>query len=177
MTLVVRTTGDPRALVAHVRRTVHALDPNIPLADVRTLQRVADDSLAQPRFTTTLLGLFAALALTLATIGIYGVISLLVTRRRQEIGIRMALGARRGSILQMVLKRGLGLAATGLAIGLVGALWLTGALTTLLYGVTRFDPVTFATAPALLGAVALLACVVPAVRAARVNPVVALREE
>jgi putative ABC transport system permease protein len=177
MTFVVRTTGDPRSLVGHVRRTLHALDPNVPLADVRTLQRVADDSLAQPRFTTTLLGLFAALALTLATIGIYGVISLLVTRRRQEIGIRMALGARRGSILQMILTRGLRLAAIGLALGLVGATWVTGALTTLLYGVTRFDPVTFAAAPAVLGAVALLACVVPAVRAARVNPVVALREE
>ena len=177
MTLVVRTSGDPRAVVGHARRTLHALDPNIPLADVRTLQRVADDSLAQPRFTTTLLGLFAALAMTLATIGIYGVISLLVTRRRQEIGIRMALGARRGSILQMVLTRGLRLAAIGLAFGLLGAVWLTGALTTLLYGVTRFDPITFAAAPALLGGVALLACVVPALRAARVNPVVALREE
>jgi putative ABC transport system permease protein len=177
MTMVVRTRGDPRSLVGHVRRTLRSLDPNIPMADVRTLQRVADDSLAQPRFTTTLLGLFATLALLLATIGIYGVISLLVTRRRQEIGIRMALGARRGSILQMILKRGMVLAAAGLAIGLAGALWLTGALTSLLYGVTRFDAFTFAAAPALLAGVALLACVVPAARAARVNPVVALREE
>jgi putative ABC transport system permease protein len=177
MTLVVRVAGDPRALVGHIRRTVRALDPNLPMADVRTLKQVADDSLARPRFTTTLLGVFAALALTLATIGIYGVVSLLVTRRRQEIGIRMALGARRASILQMVLKRGMVLAAIGLVIGLTGALWLTGALTSLLYGVTRFDPLTFAVAPALLAAVALLACAVPAVRAAGVNPVVALREE
>jgi putative ABC transport system permease protein len=177
MTIVARTSGDPRALIGHVRGAVRALDPMIPLADVRTLQRVADDALAQPRFTTTLLGLFAALALTLATIGIYSVISLLVTRRRREIGIRMALGARRGRILQMVLKRGVTLAAVGLVIGMVGALWLTGALTSLLYGVTRFDPLTFAAAPALLASVALLACAVPAVRAARVNPVVALREE
>jgi putative ABC transport system permease protein len=177
MTFVVRTKGDPRALVGHIRRTVRALDPNLPVADVRTLKRVADDSLARPRFTTTLLGIFAALALTLATIGIYGVVSLLVTRRRQEIGIRMALGAQRGSILQMVLRRGMVLAGIGLVIGLTGALWLTGALTSLLYGVTRFDPLTFAVAPALLAGVALLACAVPAVRAARVNPVIALREE
>jgi putative ABC transport system permease protein len=178
MTFVVRTAGgDPRALVGHIRRTVRTLDPNIAVADVRTLARVAGDSLARPRFTTTLLGLFAALALTLATIGIYGVVSLLVARRRQEIGIRMALGARRGSILQMVLRRGMVLAAIGLVIGLTGALWLTGALTSLLYGVTRFDPLTFAVAPALLASVAVLACVVPAVRAASVNPVIALREE
>jgi putative ABC transport system permease protein len=168
---------DARALVDHIRRTVRGLDPNLPVADVRTLQQVADDSLARPRFTTTLLGLFAALALTLATIGIYGVVSLLVTRRRQEIGIRMALGARRGNILHMVLKRGMVLAAIGLVIGLTGALWLTGALTSLLYGVTRFDPLTFAAAPAMLATVALLACVIPAVRAAAVNPVIALREE
>ncbi|MFN2564005.1 MAG: ABC transporter permease [Gemmatimonadaceae bacterium] len=183
MSLVVRMMGargraaDPRALVGHVRRSVRALDPNLPLADVRTLDRVADNSLAQPRFTTTLLGVFAALALTLATIGIYGVVSLLVTRRRQEIGIRMALGARRGRILQMVLRRGLTLTAVGLVFGLVGALWLTGALTSMLYGVTRFDPLTFAAAPALLAGVALVACLVPAVRAATVNPVIALREE
>jgi putative ABC transport system permease protein len=177
MTFVVRTARDPRALVGHVRRTVRALDPSLPVADVRTLKRVADDSLARPRFTTTLLGVFAALALTLATIGIYGVVSLLVTRRRQEIGIRMALGARRGTILQMVLRRGMGLAAVGLVIGLTGSLWLTGALTSLLYGVTRFDPLAFAAAPALLAGVALLACAIPALRAATVNPVIALREE
>jgi predicted permease len=177
MTLVVRSAGDPRALVDHVRRTVRALDPNLPVADVRTLEQVADDSLARPRFTTTLLGLFAMLALALATVGIYGVISLLVTRRRQEIGIRMALGARRGAILGMVLQRGMTLAAVGLVVGLTGALWLTGALTSLLYGVTRFDPLAFAVAPALLASVALLACAVPAARAAAVNPVVALRDE
>ncbi|MDQ3995759.1 MAG: ABC transporter permease [Gemmatimonadota bacterium] len=183
MSFVVRTTrirgsaNDPRALVDHVRRAVHALDPTLPISDIQTLEQVAADSLARPRFTTTLLGVFAALALTLATIGIYGVVSLLVTRRRQEIGIRMALGARRGSILQMVLRRGMALAAVGLVIGLTGALWLTGALTSLLYGVTRFDPLTFAAAPALLAGVALLACMVPAARAAAVNPVIALRDE
>jgi putative ABC transport system permease protein len=155
---------------------VRTLDPNLPLADVRTLERVTDDSLSQPRFTTLLLGLFAGLALTLATIGIYGVISLLVTRRRQEIGIRIALGARPRSIVGMVLKRGMVLAGIGVAAGLVGALLLTRVLSSLLYGVTRFDPVSFSIVPIILGAVALIACMVPAGRAATVDPVVALRE-
>ena len=177
MTFVLRTTGDPLAVLGYVRQTVRSMDPNLPLADVRTLARVADDSLSQARFTTMLLGLFAALALTLAAIGIYGVISLLVTRRRQEIGIRIALGARPGSILNMVVRRGMTLAGTGVLLGLGGALMLTRVLTSLLYGVTRFDAVTFAVAPSILTVVALLACLIPAGRAATVDPVVALREE
>jgi putative ABC transport system permease protein len=177
MTLVIRTSGDPLAALSYVRTTVRSLDPNLPLADIRTLERVADDSLSQARFTTMLLALFAALALTLATIGIYGVISLLVTRRRQEIGIRIALGARPSSILSMVVRRGMALAALGVGLGLVAALLLTRVLTSLLYGVTRFDVMTFAVVPALLAAVALVACLIPAGRAATVNPVVALREE
>jgi putative ABC transport system permease protein len=156
---------------------VRALDPRLPIADVRSLQRVADDSLSQPRFTTMLLTLFALLALTLAAIGIYGVISLLVARRRQEIGIRLALGARRRVILQMVVGRGMLLVAIGVAIGLAGAAWLTRVLGGLLYGVTRFDPLTFVTAPALLAGVALVACLLPAVRAAAVDPAITLREE
>ena len=177
MTFVIRTVGDPLAVLGYARQTVRSLDPNLPIAEVRTLERVADDSLSQARFTTLLLGLFAALALTLATIGIYGVISLLVTRRRQEIGIRMALGARPGLILGMVLRRGLALAAVGVVIGLGSALVLTRVLGSMLYGVSRFDATTFAAVPLLLAAVAVLACVVPASRAATVNPVVALREE
>ena len=177
MTFVIRTAGDPMAVLAYVRELVRSMDPNLPLADVRTLERVADDSLAQARFTTLLLALFAALALTLASIGIYGVISLLVTRRRQEIGIRMALGAKPASILGMMMRRGMVLAGIGVALGLAGAVLLTKVLTSLLYGITRFDPVTFAIAPAILAAVALLACVIPAGRAAAVDPVKALREE
>jgi len=119
----------------------------------------------------------AALALTLATIGIYGVISLLVTRRRQEIGIRIALGARPASILNMVLRRGLTLAGVGVAAGLVAAILLTRVVTSLLYGVSRFDVTTFAAVPLILAAVALLACLIPASRAASLNPVAALREE
>jgi putative ABC transport system permease protein len=177
MTLVIHTVGDPLAAAGYVREAVRALDRNLPIADVRTLQRVADDALSQARFTTMLLGLFAGLALTLATIGIYGVISLLVTRRRQEIGIRMALGARKASILQMVVKRGMVLAAIGVALGVTGAIWITRVLTALLYGVGQFDPLTFAAAPVVLATVALAACLIPAVRAAAVDPVVALREE
>ena len=165
------------AVLGYVRQTVRLMDPNLPLADVQTLARVADNSLSQARFTTMLLGLFAALALALATIGIYGVISLLVTRRRQEIGIRIALGARPGSILSMVVRRGMTLAGVGVLLGLAGALMMTRALTSLLYGVTRFDALTFTVAPAILASVALLACLIPAGRAATVDPVIALREE
>jgi putative ABC transport system permease protein len=177
MAFVVRTAGEPMAVLAHVRRVVRSLDPNLPLADIRTLERVADDSVSQARFTTLLLGLFAALALGLATIGIYGVISLLVTRRRQEIGIRIALGAPPGTILGMVLRRGLGLAAIGVVLGLGTSALLTRVLSSMLYGVSRFDAATFAAVPLLLAAVAVLACLIPAGRAATVNPVVALREE
>jgi putative ABC transport system permease protein len=177
MTFVIRTAGEPIAALSHARAAVRALDPNLPIADVRTLQSVADDSFSDARFTTMLLTLFAALALTLATIGIYGVISLLVSRRRQEIGIRMALGARPRSILGMVLRRGLVLAAIGVALGLGSAALLTRVLNSLLYGVSRFDVATFAFVPLLLAAVAALACLIPAGRAATLNPVVALREE
>ncbi len=177
MTFVVRTAGEPLGVLGYVRGAVRALDPGLPIADVRTLQTVADQSLSQARFTTQLLALFAALALTLATIGIYGVISLLVTRRRQEIGIRIALGARPAAILGMVLRRGLTLAGAGVGIGLAAAVLMTRAISSLLYGVSRFDAVTFAVVPLLLGAVALVACLIPAGRAAAVDPVVALREE
>jgi putative ABC transport system permease protein len=177
MTFVLRTAGDPLAALGYVKQAVRSLDPNVPVADVRTLEAVASASLAQARFTTTLLGLFAGLALTLATIGIYGVISLLVTRRRQEIGIRIALGARRTSIVGMVLQRGLALAGAGVVVGLGAALLLARVLQSLLYGVSPFDAATFAIVPVLLGGVAALASLIPARRAATVNPVVALREE
>ncbi len=177
LTFVIRTAGDPLAVLGYARDALRSLDPNLPLADVRTLAGVANDSLSQPRFTTMLLTLFAALALALATIGIYGVVSLLVARRRQEIGIRMALGAKRIAILGMVVRRGMALAGVGVLIGLGGALVLTRLLTSMLYGVTRFDALTFAVVPALLAAVALVACLIPAGRAATVNPLESLREE
>jgi putative ABC transport system permease protein len=177
LTFVVRTAGDPMAVLGYVRTTLRQLDPNLPLADIHTLQSVADDALSQARFTTMLLALFAALALTLAAIGIYGVIALLVARRRGEIGIRMALGARPSRILAMVVQRGLVMTGAGVAVGLIGALLLVRVLTSLLYGVTPLDPITFAIAPTILAIVALVACVVPARRAAAVDPVVALKSD
>jgi len=177
MTFVIRTAGDPLAILPYVRDAVRSIDPNLPLADVRALDQVVAAALSQARFTTLLLGGFAGLALTLAAIGIYGVISLLVARRRREIGIRIALGARPALILEMVIVRGIRLVVVGVAIGLVAAAALTHVMTSLLYGVRPFDPLTFAAVPAILGSVAILACVVPAARAARLNPVIALREE
>jgi putative ABC transport system permease protein len=177
MTFVLRTAGDPLAALAYVRQLVRSMDPNLPLSDVRSLARVADDSVAQARFTTLLLSLFAALALSLATLGIYGVISLLVRRRQQEIGIRVALGAQRASIVGMVLRRGMALAVIGVVLGLLGAVMLTGVLENMLYGVTPFDATSFTVVPVLLVTVALMASLIPAGRAASVDPVIALREE
>jgi putative ABC transport system permease protein len=139
------------------------------------MDAVAADALAQPRFMTFLLGLFAAVALTLAAIGIYGTVSLLVAERTQEMGIRLALGAERGSILRLVLGQGLLLAGVGLAVGMAGAIFLTRTLAGLIYGVGALDPLTFTTVPAMLCAVALVACLLPARRAASVDPIATLR--
>jgi predicted lysophospholipase L1 biosynthesis ABC-type transport system permease subunit len=176
MTFVMRTTGDPLALVGAVRANLHAMDAALPVSEIRTLRRVAEDALSVPRFTTVLLSLFAALALTLATVGLYGVISLLVTRRRHEIGIRMALGATRTSIQRMVLARGGRLALSGITLGLAGAIVSSRVLASILYGVTPLDLATYVAVPTVIALVALLACLLPATRAASVNPVIALRD-
>jgi predicted permease len=177
MTFVIRTAEDPLSVLPLVRDAVRSVDPSLPLSEVRTLDRIAADALSQARFTTWLLGLFAGLALTLAAIGIYGLVSLLISRRRREIGIRMALGARSIEILAMVVRRGMTLAAVGVAIGLLAAAGVTRVIASLLYGVTPFDPFTFVAVAAILACVALLACAVPAGRAARLNPITALRQE
>ncbi|MGZ8375938.1 MAG: ABC transporter permease [Gemmatirosa sp.] len=177
MTLVLRTAGDPLALAAPLRAAVRELDPNVPLAELRTLQQVTDEALAEPRFTTVLLTLFAALALTLATIGIYGLISLLVTQRTHEMGIRMALGARRAAIGRMMLGQGMRIAGAGVAVGLVSAALLSRLLTTLVYGVGTLDPLTFALVPVVLAVVTLAATLVPARRAAATDPSIALRQD
>ncbi|GLC26779.1 ABC transporter permease [Roseisolibacter agri] len=177
MTLVLRTAGDPLALAAPLRAVVRELDPNVPLADVQTLERVTDDALAEPRFTTVLLALFAGLALALAAVGIYGLVSLLVTQRTHEVGIRMALGARRAAIGRMMLGQGMAVAGAGVAVGLLAAGLLSRLLTTLVYGVGTLDPLTFVAVPAVLGAVTLVATLIPARRAARVDPAIALRSE
>jgi predicted permease len=176
MAIVIRTAADPLTAAAPLGEAVRAMDPNLPLADVQTMEEVATKALSAPRFAAWLLGCFAALALTLAAVGIYATISLLVTERAHEIGIRIALGAERRRILKSILGEGLVLAGAGLAIGVAGALLLSGVLETLLYGVGPLDPVTFTLVPLMLGAVALVASLNPARRAASVDPVTTLRQ-
>jgi putative ABC transport system permease protein len=177
LTLVVRADGDPAALAESMRREVRAVDPNEPLFGVRTMDAVVAAAMAERRFTMQLLALFAATALALSAIGIYGVMAYFVTQRTHEIGIRMALGAAPHDVLAMVLGQGARLAAAGVVAGVVGAFALTRAIGTLLFGVSPRDPLTFATLSILLTAVALVACYVPARRATRVDPIRALRYE
>jgi predicted permease len=176
MTLVIETEGDPLAIAGQVREAIRGIDRTLPLSGVRTMEDVTASALAQPRFVTLLLTVFAAIALTLAAIGIYGTISLLVSERAHEMGIRLALGADRPTILKLVLGQGLLLTAIGLSAGLAGAILLTRTLSSLVYGVGTLDPLTFAAVPAILSAVALLACVIPARRAASLDPIATLRQ-
>ena len=177
MTLVVKSVGDPASLTASAREVVRRLDPNLPVADVRTMDDVVGTALSTPRFTSMLLSIFAALALTLSAVGIYGVLSYVVSRRTREIGIRVAIGAGRWQVLKMVMSGGVSLALAGIGVGLVMALGVTRLLRGLLHGVTPLDPATFVTVGAGLTAVAALASLVPAWRATRVNPVVALKSD
>jgi predicted permease len=176
MTLVVKTDGNPLAIAGQVRDAVRSIDRNLPVSAIQTMDAVAAAALSQPRFVTFLLALFAATALTLAAIGIYGTVSLLVAERVQEMGIRLALGADRSAILKLILGQGLVLTAIGLALGLAGAVALTRTLAGLVYGVGTLDPLTFVAVPALLATVALLACFLPARRAAAVDPITTLRQ-
>ena len=177
MTLVIKTDGDPSSLTTSVRGVIRQIDPNLPVADVRTMDQVVGAALATPRFTSVLLSIFAALALTLSAIGIYGVLSYLVSRRTREIGIRVAIGAQRADVIRMVLGSGLSLALIGIGIGIALAFGITGLLRGLLHGVTPADPATFAGVAVLLTAVAIVASTVPAWRASRVDPVLALKSE
>jgi predicted permease len=172
---LVRTTVDPAIMQREIRSAVHAIDPDQPVDHFRTLAEVKSESLASPTLVATLLGLFGVLALIITAAGIAGVIAFSVNQRTQEFGIRMALGARRTSVLSLVLRQGLALVLAGLAIGLAGALVLTRLLTTLLFGVQPTDGVTFVAVSMVLVAVAAIACLIPARRAASVDPMVALR--
>jgi putative ABC transport system permease protein len=176
-TLVARTAGDPMSLAPSVRAVVRSLDPAMPLNDVRTLEQVVASSMAGARFRTRLLACFALIALLLSAIGVYGVMSYSVEQRSQEMGLRMALGARPSDVLRLVTGHGVRLAAVGIVLGLAAAFWVTRLLESLLFGVSTTDPVTFGTIAVLLGSVALLASVIPARRATRADPMAVLRTE
>ncbi len=177
MTLAVRTAGEATSIVNAVRRLVREQDPNLAVADVRTMGDVVANSVAERRLTMLLLTIFAGAALLLAAVGIYGVIAYSVTQRTPEIGIRMALGAQRGDVLRMVVGQAMALAAAGIAIGGIGALLLTRLMTGLLFNVKPGDPLTFAAVACVLGVVAMVASYLPGLRATRVDPVIALRAE
>jgi predicted permease len=177
ITLVVRTAGDPGAQANAVKNTVWSFDRNLPVSEVLTMDAVVADANAQPRFEMLLLAVFAAVALALAAVGIYGVMSYSVSRRTHEIGIRLSLGASRADVLRLVVRQGMVLALAGSVAGLVGALLLSRLMTNMLYGVRPTDPLIFAGVAVVLGLVALVATYVPARRATRIDPMVALRYE
>jgi putative ABC transport system permease protein len=177
MTFVIRTEGDPSALADAARRVVQSIDPSQPVADVRTMESWVGESVSRARFGALLLTAFSVLALLLAAVGIYGVMAYTVTLRQQEIGIRMALGAQTRDVLRMIMRQGMGMTLFGVCLGLAGGLALTRVMSGLLFGVSATDPVTFAGVALLLTLVALVACLVPARRATRVDPMTALRYE
>ncbi|MCP4246035.1 MAG: FtsX-like permease family protein [bacterium] len=168
---------NPESLMPEVREAIWSVNRNLPLANVRTMQELLDRSMARTSFTLVMLGIAALAAILLGAVGIYGVISYAVSQRTQEIGVRMALGARHADVSRMVLRQGAIVAAIGIASGLAAAVGLTRLMSSLLYGVSAADPVTFALAAAGVAAVSLLACYIPARRAAGIDPVNALRWE
>jgi len=174
---VVRTKGDPAQIASSVRSAIRQVDKNLPITRIRTMEEVRSLSLASQRMHLLLFGLFAALALALATMGIYGVLAYNVAQRTREIGIRLALGADGNAVLRLVVGQGIRLAALGILLGLIGALALTRLMSGMIYGVSSTDPATFFAVATLLGLVAVAACYIPARRAMRVDPMVALRYE
>jgi putative ABC transport system permease protein len=177
MTLVIRTKGDPISAAGGARNVIQRLDNEQPIADVQTMENLLSKSVARARFSAMLLAVFAAVALVLSGVGIYGVISYTVAQRGHEIGVRMALGAQTMDVIKLVLRNGMLLAAIGVALGLIGAFALTRVMTTLLFGTSPTDALTFTVVSVLLLLVALLACYIPARRATRVDPLKALRYE
>jgi len=174
---VVRTEGDPAQYIAPVRSTLAAMDPNIAMAKASSMEAIRETALAEPKFNMFLIAGFSALALVLATVGLFGVIAYAVSQRTREIGIRMALGAQRGQILAMVMSRGMRIILIGLTLGVIGSLLLSRTLATVLFDVRPNDLGVYSVLLAALGATALLATYVPALRATRVEPLTALRYE
>jgi putative ABC transport system permease protein len=175
--IVVRSASEPRSLAAGVRQAVWSLDKDLPITNMRTMEDLLSESVARPRFRTFVFLVLGTLAIVLAVTGIYGVISYLVSQRTREIGIRVALGAQRRTVLSLIIRQGMSLALLGAVIGLMAAFVLTRLLRGLLYGVEATDPLTFASITILLLLVSLAACWIPARRAAKVDPLVALREQ
>jgi putative ABC transport system permease protein len=177
MTIVVRSASNPTSLVSAVSAAIRETDRDVPIVDVRTMDELVKSSLSEERFSLLLLGAFAAVAVLLAAVGIYSVLSYSVRRRVQEIGIRLALGARLSDVLRMIVLEGMKPTLLGVTIGIVGALALARVMSTLVYGVKPTDPITFLAVATVLALVALSATIVPAYRAARVDPMLALRYE
>jgi len=177
LSIAARTTADPTGIAAAVTREARALDPNLPIYDVKTMEQWLSESLARRRFAMLMLGLFAMVAMLLAAVGIYGVMSYTVAQRTREIGIRVALGAQTRDVLRLIVQQGMSLAGIGIGAGVAAAIWATRLMTGLLFGVRATDPITFAAIALLLAIVALLACLLPARRATQVDPLIALRVE
>jgi putative ABC transport system permease protein len=177
MALIVKTPVEPTALMAEIRGAVASIDKNQPVFAISTMRQLVDQNVSTSRITFIVLGLFSALAVVLAAIGIYGVISYSVAQRTREIGIRLALGAQHAGVLRMILSEGGKIASLGIILGLIAALGLTRLMSSLLFSISASDPATFGTVALLLVIVALLACYIPALRAVRVDPMVALRYE
>jgi len=177
MTLTIATRGDPKALIEPVRSEIRAVDPTLPVSNIQTFDEVLSSSVAQPRFAMMLLSAFGSLAIILAIVGIYGVLAYSVNQRTREIGVRMALGAESGQVVALVVRQGMIMALAGVAIGTGIAWFVSDLMSGMLYGVEAQDLATFISVPALFAAVALLACWIPAGRAARITPSNALRYE
>jgi putative ABC transport system permease protein len=177
LTVAVRTTDDPNTYATQMRRAVQSVDPDQPIANARTMEELIGQSVGQRRLSMLLLSLFSGIALVLASVGIYGLMSYSVAQRSRELGVRIALGAARSDVLRLVLRQGMSLALTGIVIGVGAAFALTRLIESQLYGVRATDPATFVGVAALLGVTALAANLVPALRATRVDPAVVLREE
>ena len=175
--LVIRTAGDPLSVVSAVRQAIWSIDRNQPISDVMSLDDILDREVMQRRVQALLLGALAILALVLASVGIYGVLSYLVTQRTQEIGVRVALGAAMWDVFKTVVGQGMGLAGVGILIGLVASRALSRVLTSLLFGIQASDPFAYWSAVATFAIVALIACYIPARRAMKIDPITALRYE